>query len=277
MRWRRFSRALSQTECSLEWLDLSDNDFDDDAMTCLGVGLATNTKLQYLNVSKNSDITIEGWEGFVICLENPLSALKRINVNSCNIGDEGARAFASSLVNNHTLRSLHMARNSMSSTGWIDFFNVLQTSNSTFEHLTLHNDELTEESCWNALAGTLCDASSIDNIFSSNHTFFNIGQFYEPINHLVEDAPDNARSLLRLNEMESRKSAARTKILNYHFSGGNKNVHEFSRMPMTSMPFAVEWIGRNKLGFSLMYYLVRSDPSVFVPMPTAAVKKRKQM
>ena len=66
------------------------------------------------------------------------------------------------------------------------------------------------------------------------------------------------------------------KILKYHFSGGNRDLHEFARIPMTSMPFAVEWIGRNKLGFSLMYALVQSNPSVFVPVPTAAVRKRKR-
>lgn len=273
--WRSFSRALSKTECSLKWLDLSDNKMDDDAMTCLGDGLATNTTLQYLNISENSDITVEGWQGFVTCFRNPLSALKRININSCNIRDEGAFAFASALANNSTSASLHMARNRISSTGWVLFFNTLLTSNSSFEHLTLHDNELTEKICWDALACTICDASSIESIFSSNHSFFNIGSFYYPIDELVKDAPDNVRSLLGLNNL-SCEEAARRKILKYYFSGGNRNLHEFSRMPMTSMPFAVEWIGRNKLGFSLMYSLVQSNPSVFAPGPLSAVRKRKR-
>ena len=185
---RNFSRALSQSECSLEWLDHSNNDFDDDAMTCLGDGCH-----QY-------DVTIlENFRKFrhhrrgvaKICnlSENPLSALKRINVNSSNIGDEGRLAFASALVNNSTLVSLHMAKNPISSTGWVVFFNTLLTSNSTCEHLTLDDDELSEENCWNALACTLCDAFSIASIFSSNHPFFNIGSFYDPITALVNDAP----------------------------------------------------------------------------------------
>jgi hypothetical protein len=62
---------------------------------------------------------------------------------------------------------------------------------------------------------------------------------------------------------EDKAEVARQKILKYHFSGGKKDIQVFARMPENHMPFAIAWIGRNKLGYSVMFDFVSSFPALF--------------
>ena len=67
---------------------------------------------------------------------------------------------------------------------------------------------------------------------------------------------------MKLNEDENKAEVIRQKIINYHFSNGNKNIEEFVVMELNILPHAVSWIGRNNIGHSLLYRLVNSMPSL---------------
>jgi hypothetical protein len=79
-----------------------------------------------------------------------------------------------------------------------------------------------------------------------------------------------------MNQNENKAEVARQKILQHHFLEGNANMHAFARFPETSMPFAMEWIGRNRDGRTLMYNFAKEFPTLFDITPTSNnVNKRK--
>jgi hypothetical protein len=120
-----------------------------------------------------------------------------------------------------------------------------------------HNDELTEWNCQD-ICRVLCDKTCIDSIYSSNHT---LDVLLLPFYFRGEEILDEIASSLEMNHNEDKAEVARQKILKHHFSGGSStNVHVFTRMPDAVMPFAVGWIGRNNLGYSLMFNVVRDLP-----------------
>lgn len=117
------------------------------------------------------------------------------------------------------------------------------------------NDAITDM-IWKDIANVLCDKTSIGSIYSSNHTLQELC-----ISHLT--FPEEVVSLLAMNQNEDKSEVARQKILKHHFLARGNNANVFSRMPETMMPFPMEWIGRNRLGFSLMYNVVRDNPTLF--------------
>ena len=71
---------------------------------------------------------------------------------------------------------------------------------------------------------------------------------------------------------------ARQKIMEQHFSGSKleSNVRVFARIPFSVLPTAVEWIGRDNLGYSLMFCFVQSIPALLEQLPEPGVKRRKR-
>lgn len=123
-----------------------------------------------------------------------------------------------------------------------------------------HNDELNEWDCQD-ICRVLCDTTCIESIYSSNHT---LDVLLLPFYFRGEDILDEIASSLEMNHNEDKAEVARQKILKHHFSGwSSTNVHVFTRMPEAVMPFAVGWIGRNNLGYSLMFNVVRDLPHLF--------------
>jgi hypothetical protein len=92
---------------------------------------------------------------------------------------------------------------------------------------------------------------------------------------------DNIVASLEMNKQSNRAVVAREKILTHHFAGGTTDMSVFARMPESILPFAMEWIGRNSFGYSLMYQFVGGFPWLFggqnYPTETGEAKKRKYM
>jgi len=171
----------------------------------------------------NESITLAGWRRLSVCLRN----VTHLGVVKCNFDDEGARAILMALAGNSCLKSLQLD------------FNYAIT-----------------DMIWKDIAYMLCDKTSIGSVHSSNHT---LQELYIP--HLT--FPEEVVSLLTMNRNEDKSEVARQKILNHHFLARGNNANVFSRMPETMMPFSMEWIGRNRLGYSLMYNVVRDNPTLF--------------
>ncbi len=81
-----------------------------------------------------------------------------------------------------------------------------------------------------------------------------------------------------MNDNENKVEVAREKILNSHFTGEAVDIGVFARMPEALLPHAIEWIGRDRLGFSLMYQFVAGNPLYFSDdnYSSRAAKKLKQ-
>ena len=60
---------------------------------------------------------------------------------------------------------------------------------------------------------------------------------------------------LRISESEGTATEV-------HLIGGSTNIQVFVDMTTTMLPSAIEWIGRDKFGFSLMYDVIRAIPTL---------------
>jgi len=103
------------------------------------------------------------------------------------------------------------------------------------------------------VSNIICDATSIESTYSSNHTLC-----YVKVRRVeVEDA------YLTMNQNENKASVARQKILMHHFTGHDEDINVFTQMPETILPHAISWIGRDSLGYSLMLNFVQGSPTLF--------------
>ena len=83
-------------------------------------------------------------------------------------------------------------------------------------------------------------------------------------------APAPLVALLTLNKNDNEAEVVRQKIINYHFFKGEKNMEEFVDMELNVLPHVIAWTGRDNHGFSLLYCIVHSMPSLFDPDSKAA-------
>ena len=241
--WNSISTILSHPMSSINHVCLSGPAINDDVVTCLGNSLAINETLTSLSLYFNESITLAGWRGFSKCFRNINSALTWLSLESCSLDDMGAGVIILALLGNSTLKTLN-----------------------------LNSNRAITDMIWKDLNCLICDTTSIGSIYSSNHTF---QKLYT--NHLAR--PEIVVSLLTMNRNEDKSEVARQKILRYFFSGGGDKASAFAQMPEKVMPVALEWIGRTVSGFSLMYNVVRGNPTLFdmthVQQHLRASKRRK--
>ena len=270
---RILSEALSNPNCTIKKLSLRETNISDDDMRSLGVALAVNTTLIDLDLSFNFYITSTGLREFFQWTRNQNSSLKKLNLATFEIDDVGAGLIALALVQNRSINQFNIECNhSITSSGWLNFFEVLLNGNRSLEMLIIDPDGLTDE-CWNTMSSALCDSSNIESIYWSNHIFYNI------CIRNYQGVPGNVMSLLEINANQDKAQVVRQKILKYHFSGGSANIHIFSEMPESMMPYVLEWIGHNNLGYSLMHTVIRDFPTLLgncnKPLYEGGGKKQK--
>lgn len=131
-------------------------------------------------------------------------------------------------------------------------------------NLILHGHEITDR-IWGAFSNILCDNSSVQSTYLSNHTLHTLETtgYYAGDNWTQVQVPDNIARVVELNETNQDKVVlARQKIISNHFSASRINTQAFAVMSVPVLPHAIEWIGRDLLGFSLLYQVSRS---VLVP------------
>lgn len=143
-------------------------------------------------------------------------------------------------------------------------------------HIELANSIVLIMRVWTALGRVLWDRRRINRTFSSNHTLCgwlvdrcdHAAKEYDPgfdeISHNLS-LPKYIHAMLGMNNNEDKLEVAREKILKHHFSRREcaKNIPLFARMPESVSVYAIEWIGRDDLGYSIMYDVVRGSPHLF--------------
>lgn len=263
------STVLSHPMCSLEDLSLKDNEIGDEGMICLGSALAINKTLRRLDLSNNDEISLAGWEEFSTCLATPHSALKELILERCNIDNEKASVLFSALRENTSLKILNIRENEdFTLRGFFAFFHVLPGSKCAIEELCIPYglDDEDMEHMWEIVLRALCDTSSIESTYSSNHIFHTCGVF-DGMVELYEDEyrilQEEIHTMLSMNKNPNKAEVARKKILKCHFSEGNSGINALACMHETVMPHAFEWMGRDELGYSSMFRFVQSLPMLF--------------
>ena len=274
---------------SLESINLERNNIDDGTLVALTAALFTSGKLKVLDLNNNPSISAEGWQTFFTTLQNfDLSFLEQLILPCNNISDTAMPSLISALTNARSLFRLNLGGNdTITPVGWTALSNILQRPNSSLADLSLAaytqttiNDEVAisfanalinnkslKTICfggnndinitargWAALANVLCNKSSLESIYNSNHTLMKVVR--DNINH-------DLTSYLRMNENDNKHEVARQKILKYHFADGDENIEKFVEMELAIIPYAIAWMGRDSTGHSLLYNVVRSLPTLF--------------
>ncbi len=189
------SRWLQTSGIQLDCLNLRDCDINDEGMQAVIEGAVNHCK--HLDLSHNRRITASGFRLLATALQSGSCCVEKIELfymgfgGGVSIGDDGAEALARGLVGNKTLRSLHLI-----SKGERDISSITAAG-------------------WSAFSKALCDTSSVNNTYPSNHTLI---EFWtrKGYNEGLEDLlPQNLARYLGLNRSYPQH-AARCKILMSH-------------------------------------------------------------
>jgi len=221
--WRAFSTCFQSL--ALDELDLSMNRITDDTVFLTNT-LANMLTLKRLSLNRIAPITTTRLRGFSALLRNPNSALEELKLCNIGIDDRVAVEYASSLTNNSSLQIMGLEGNPISHVGWQAFSQLV----------------------W--------DKSSIMDTFYSNHTLHRLHD------ENSDGVPSELNDSLRLNRNGNKKEVVRQKIILSHFQGENINLREFLDMELKVMPCAIAWVGKDTLGCSLLYQLVRARISL---------------
>jgi hypothetical protein len=290
--WRGFAKCLRKNS-TLVYLDISRCDNKDDeendgldreGVIAIGESLAMNTTLKKLVMSHNTEITSDGWTQLFYMLLHSKCSLEELDVSRNSIDDEGAAALVDVLATMRDFHTLHLRDSNSTAIGLHAFTQLLLPSSNVttldlgkndfndevindFADMLANNstlsDEVTDRS-WAALSHTLCNKSSIENTYSSNHTLHTLEKFDD----VRAEIPDDLSTLLRWNKNQDKSSVRRQKILIHHFHESVrgtvvKGIPKINGMRRSTLPSALEWMGRDALGFSLMYKVVRGIPTLF--------------
>ena len=237
---------LRVTFSELRTLSLYNNGIDDEGVDALA-GALVKCNLSVLDLSYNFDITARSCQSLASLLENPNSNLEELRLYRNNIGNEGARNFADALASNNKLTTLGLNGSGITAEGYSSFAKVL------------------------------CDTSSINNTFLSNHTLESLGG--------SSNIPADVRSALALNKSsEDKRQVAIKKILKHH---RHFDMQPFFEWDLKVLPIAINWFERaraidsnneaqiDKRKLEAIYQFIRAVPEVFEPAPAAGEKRKR--
>jgi hypothetical protein len=196
----------------LKDLDLWGNEIDDEGLEYLVAGMTGCSNLTELRLVENRQISTRGLISLSTLFQSTCIGLERVDLSEMRIDDEGAKALADGLVGNISLKFLHFCDDSVTSSGW-----------SAFSRL-------------------LCDTSSINNTFSSNHTIKEIGSFWEDV------GPPDILEYLEINRR--REHAAIYKILMNHSAF---DMQPLFRWKLKFVPLVVNWFDARVETIDFMY------------------------
>ena len=91
---------------------------------------------------------------------------------------------------------------------------------------------------WKTLFNTLCDRTSMNRIFSSNHTLETLG--------FVEGMDPDVGTLLHLNSNVNKFQVACLKILRFHLRDGITDIQSIVDGSLAISPHIVVWLGSDR-------------------------------
>ena len=142
-------------------------------LEALAPALENMRRLKVLDLSHNTSITVRGYRSLSALLRNTDSCLEEVRLSHNNVDDEVTVVLAEALTQNQTVKVLSLHGHALTFRGWSPFSKLL------------------------------CDVSSPDATFLSNHT----------LQSIHGGAPDGVRFFLKLNR---GPHVARTKLLAHH-------------------------------------------------------------
>ena len=256
-------RALVATDISsLRSLDLSSNAINDEALGVFVEGIENFVNLERLNLLHNNLITSSGLAVFAPIFHRKSCSLKEIDLHPTNIDDSEAKAFAEGLVGNGSLERLLFGYTNLTAVGW------------------------------SAFSTLLCDTSSVNNTYLSNHSLKEIGSRYLVSNRVRDRFPSSFERYLKLNR-QNEYDVPICKILMSH---SDLDMTPFLQWKLKILPFVLAWFERaqsccayleesiasfKRRELSAMYQFIHGLPllvasSVYKQMGTDARSKKRK-
>mmetsp|Transcript_5066 Transcript_5066/g.11034 ORF Transcript_5066/g.11034 Transcript_5066/m.11034 type:complete len:482 (-) Transcript_5066:263-1708(-) len=196
----------------LQKLNLFDIRLNDTAIDLLTFAIADNgqMKIRTLDISLNPSITPRGYRALSTLLERQNCNLEVLDLSCNNICDEGIISISRSLVKNRSLVALYLGR----------------------------NPGISAARGWAAISHALCDTSSVNGTFLSNHTLQHV---HNPCWGYMRRLPSDLLSSLKLNKNRNKKQVAINKILMHH---DELNMNPFFKWELKMLPLVIEWFDR---------------------------------
>jgi hypothetical protein len=211
---------------SLEKLNLRGNSIGDLGFQALVEGMSNCCSLTTLDLSHNRSITVSGLRSLATLFRSDSSSLIEVSLYGIHVGDEGAVALADGLKGNKTLKNLG--------------FNCYPFSSyHNGRHLVIATG-LTSAG-WSAFSKLLCDTSTVNTTYLSNHTLEAIGTY--------AGAPDDVKHYLALNKHVADDEVAIQKIVESH---PDFNVESMFQWKLKLLPHVMSTLGR--VGSSRVFY-----------------------
>ena len=171
-----------------------------------------NSSLKKLILFENR-IGNAGCNALATLLEHTKTNLQYLDLDTNQIGNEGATAIANSLANNTKLQTLDLQRNPF------------------------------DQSVVDIFCTVLCDTSSVNNTYRSNHTLNKLVLS----NEQEEQEVDHLDTLLAMNEETNTCHVAIEKILKHHPDIDLGPLFEWDaegEQTLKALPFVIGWFGR---------------------------------
>ena len=214
--------------------------------------------------------------------------IEELDLNHNRIGNAGCEALA-------TLRNVTkvlLSDNNIGNEGMISIANSLCENKNLRKLLIYNNNPFNLQNVEGYFSRALCNTSSINDIYSSNHTLELI--------HIEQDKGAELRSLLEMNKKTNKRHVAIEKILLYHPPIDMEPLfdlsleEEDSERNLKALPHVISWFETAKeaiiedvprahydLGIrkiSAIYQFVTAMPMLFIPasLDNGIDKKRKR-
>ncbi len=205
------ANTLSRLQPSnkFQLLNLGRNAIDDGGLQVLAEGLMKCQSFKTLDLSDNRSITEGGLRSLFPLLQSESLSLERLDLSRIAFGDDGAIVLVDSLRGNKSLKEL-----------------LFSPSTSGISAVG-----------WSAFSTLLCDTSTINNTYLSNHKLRKIGCYGDG----NEDIPEVIQRLLRTNRNQNRQGPAICKILQSH---PDLDMEPFFKSKMKFLPAIMSWFER---------------------------------
>jgi len=235
------------------------------------------------NCTHLKKINLRGYIGSE-CLTELIAAIRghtklaTLSLNGNRIGSAGCNILADLLKDPQcNLVALDLNHNQVNADGAIVLANAL-AKNIKLENLVLLGNGVTRRGVFDAFFQVLCNTSSINATYLSNHTLIGIGAEVGSAGIGIDSVAEasNFRSYLRMNTGADKNQVAIKKILRHH---SHIDMESFFEWDLKVLPAAIVWFDRARactendeaemnvdlMKLSAIYQFTRAMPMVFVP------------
>eukprot|EP00985_Skeletonema_marinoi_P022406 scaffold14302_cov141-Skeletonema_marinoi.AAC.3 len=215
---------------NLNELSLRSCGIDDEGLQALANGATNHCK--DLDLSENDSITVLGLRRLSTSLQSESCRLEKLDLGWMDIGDDGAEVLARGLIGNKVLIRMHLCG----------------------EGEGEDDDIAITPAGWSAFSPVLCDTSSVNNTYLSNHT---IQELWHCDAFDFIDIDEDIVQYLRLNKAHPQY-AARCKILINH---AHLDMTPLLQWELKCLPLAVGWFERATICTTLSIHNSNPDSS----------------